>query len=461
MRRCKPVREVASLVSDAKSRLYGAYHTAVSVAAASALRTQPAEQQSELSDAYKRRIQEMYESPPRSEPAAQPAAPQQHMPRSMPSLAEVADRLNSSKNASCSSTASTADSNTGIDWREALARLQSAEKQQLQEHMLTDTFRRKHTYLRISLTEKCNLRCMYCMPEEGTDLTPQDALLTTSEILRLSRLFVEGGVNKIRLTGGEPTLRRDIVDLTKELNALPGLQAIGITTNGIALRRKLPELQAHGLSLLNLSLDTLRPERFERMTRRRGHDRVLETLDLAVRLGFAPVKVNVVVMRGVNDDEIADFVELTRDRSINVRFIEYMPFDGNVWSDTKMVTYKQMMAAVQQRFPHELQRLQDPRSEVAKNFHIPGFKGSVSFITSMTHAFCGDCNRLRLMADGNLKVCLFGANEVSLRDAMRQGASDANLRVIISAAVNRKKAAHAGMFEIAKSKNRAMVHIGG
>lgn len=141
MRRCKPVREVASLVSDAKSRLYGAYHTAVSVAAASALRTQPAEQQSELSDAYKRRIQEMYESPPRSEPAAQPAAPQQHMPRSMPSLAEVADRLNSSKNASCSSTASTADSNTGIDWREALARLQSAEKQQLQEHMLTDTFR--------------------------------------------------------------------------------------------------------------------------------------------------------------------------------------------------------------------------------------------------------------------------------------------------------------------------------
>ncbi|KAL0036403.1 hypothetical protein WJX77_006194 [Trebouxia sp. C0004] len=327
--------------------------------------------------------------------------------------------------------------------------------------MLTDTFRRQHTYLRISLTEKCNLRCMYCMPEEGTDLTPKDDLLTTAEILRLSRLFVEGGVNKIRLTGGEPTLRRDIVDLTGQLNALPGLQAIGITTNGIALKRKLSDLQAQGLSLLNLSLDTLQPDRFEQMTRRRGHERVLETLDLALSLGLDPVKVNVVVMRGINDDEMGDFVELTRHKAINVRFIEYMPFDGNVWAEPKMVTYRQMLDAVQQRFPNGLQRMQDPRHEVAKNFHIPGFKGSVSFITSMTQAFCGDCNRLRLMADGNLKVCLFGANEVSLRDAMRQGASDDDLRVIISAAVDRKKAAHAGMFEIAKNKNRAMVHIGG
>ncbi|KAK9811433.1 hypothetical protein WJX72_003867 [[Myrmecia] bisecta] len=327
--------------------------------------------------------------------------------------------------------------------------------------MLTDTFGRKHTYLRISLTERCNLRCMYCMPEEGVDLTPGDHLLSSDEIVHVAKLFVEAGVDKIRLTGGEPTLRKDIVELTGRLHALPGLRSIGITTNGIALRRKLADLQANGLSLLNISLDTLRADRFEHMTRRRGHERVLETIEDAIRLGYNPLKVNVVVMRGVNDDEIPDFVELTRHKPINVRFIEYMPFDGNVWSDRKMVTYKEMLTAVAKRFPEGLERLQDPKGEVAKNFRVPGFRGSVSFITSMTKAFCGDCNRLRIMADGNLKVCLFGANEVSLKSALKEGATDDDLRAIISAAVDRKKAAHAGMFEIAQTRNRAMVKIGG
>lgn len=452
---CKVARSASVLEKCAEQHASCRTYAA---AAAACLRTAETEEQSQLSAAHERRLQEMYRATGEAQPMIQQTAERKTY---LPSAAEVADRLSSSKGASCSGATSTTENNTGIDWREAVAVLQAQDRQRLQHNMLTDTFRRQHTYLRISLTEKCNLRCMYCMPEEGTDLTPKDELLTTAEILRLSRLFVEGGVNKIRLTGGEPTLRRDIVDLTGQLNALAGLQAIGITTNGIALKRKLPDLQTQGLSLLNLSLDTLRPDRFEQMTRRRGHDRVLETLDLALSLGFDPVKVNVVVMRGINDDEMGDFVELTRHKAINVRFIEYMPFDGNVWAEPKMVTYRQMLDAVQQRFPNGLQRMQDPRHEVAKNFHIPGFKGSVSFITSMTQAFCGDCNRLRLMADGNLKVCLFGANEVSLRDAMRQGASDDDLRVIISAAVDRKKAAHAGMFEIAKNKNRAMVHIGG
>ncbi|EIE21586.1 molybdenum cofactor biosynthesis prote [Coccomyxa subellipsoidea C-169] len=327
--------------------------------------------------------------------------------------------------------------------------------------MLTDTFGRMHTYLRISLTERCNLRCLYCMPEEGVDLTPNEDLMTTDEIMRLAELFAAAGVRKVRLTGGEPTLRRDLVELTAGIRALPGVQAVGLTTNGLTLSRKLAALHAAGLNLLNISVDTLRSDRFESMTRRRGHERVMGAIRHAVDLGYDPVKVNVVVMRGVNDDELCDFVELTRDAPLNVRFIEYMPFDGNVWSDSKMVPYAEMMAAVQQQYPQGLERCLDPRGEVAKNFRVPGFKGSVSFITSMTKAFCADCNRLRLMADGNLKVCLFGANEVSLRDAMREGASQDDLRAIISAAVDRKKAAHAGMFEIAKTRNRAMIKIGG
>ncbi|KAK9908479.1 hypothetical protein WJX75_008530 [Coccomyxa subellipsoidea] len=327
--------------------------------------------------------------------------------------------------------------------------------------MLTDTFGRMHTYLRISLTERCNLRCLYCMPEEGVDLTPNEDLMTTDEIMRLAELFARAGVRKVRLTGGEPTLRRDLVDLTAGIRSLPGVDAVGLTTNGLTLSRKLAALQAAGLNLLNISVDTLRPDRFESMTRRRGHERVMAAIHHAVSLGYDPVKVNVVVMRGVNDDELCDFVELTRDAPLNVRFIEYMPFDGNVWSDSKMVPYAEMMAAVQRHYPQGLERCPDPKGEVAKNFRVPGFRGSVSFITSMTKAFCADCNRLRLMADGNLKVCLFGANEVSLRDAMREGATQDDLHAIISAAVDRKKAAHAGMFEIAKTRNRAMIKIGG
>eukprot|EP01025_Chloroclados_australasicus_P006003 TRINITY_DN11973_c2_g4_i2.p1 TRINITY_DN11973_c2_g4~~TRINITY_DN11973_c2_g4_i2.p1 ORF type:complete len:224 (-),score=18.84 TRINITY_DN11973_c2_g4_i2:287-880(-) len=197
------------------------------------------------------------------------------------------------------------------------------------------------------------------------------------------------------------------------------------------------------------------------MTRRKGHAKVLETIYKAIEYQFDVVKVNVVVMKGFNEDEIPDFVEMTRELPLNVRFIEYMPFDGNVWSRQKMVSYREMMDIIRSRYDCELEVVPSPKNEVAKNFRVPGFAGSVSFITSMTQHFCHDCNRLRIMADGNLKVCLFGANEVSLRDAIREGASDDDIASVISAAVDRKKAAHAGMFEIAKSKNRAMIQIGG
>ncbi|XP_020873889.1 GTP 3',8-cyclase, mitochondrial, partial [Arabidopsis lyrata subsp. lyrata] len=217
--------------------------------------------------------------------------------------------------------------------------------------MLIDSFGRLHTYLRISLTERCNLRCQYCMPSEGVELTPKPQLLSQSEIVRLAGLFVSAGVNKIRLTGGEPTIRNDIEEICLQLSSLKGLKNLAITTNGITLAKKLPKLQECGLDSLNISLDTLVPAKFEFLTRRKGHDRVMKSIDTAIELGYNPVKVNCVVMRGLNDDEICDFVELTREKPINVRFIEFMPFDGNVWNVKKLVPYAEVMDKVVKRFP--------------------------------------------------------------------------------------------------------------
>lgn len=326
--------------------------------------------------------------------------------------------------------------------------------------MLVDSFGRLHTYLRISLSERCNLRCQYCMPAEGVELTPSSRLFSQNEIIHLANLFVSSGVNKIRLTGGEPTIRKDLEDICLELSNLKGLKTLAMTTNGITLARKLPRLKECGLTTVNISLDTLVPAKFEFMTRRKGHERVIHSIDTAIDIGYDPVKVNCVVMRGFNDDEICDFVELTRDKLINVRFIEFMPFDGNVWKVKKLVPYSEILDKVAKRFTG-LKRLQDHPTDTAKNFKIDGYRGTVSFITSMTEHFCAGCNRLRLLADGNFKVCLFGPSEVSLRDPLRSGADDDALREIIGAAVKKKKASHAGMFDIAKTANRPMIHIGG
>lgn len=326
-------------------------------------------------------------------------------------------------------------------------------------NMLVDSFGRLHTYLRISLTERCNLRCQYCMPAEGVELTPSARVLSQNEIVRLANLFVSSGVDKIRLTGGEPTIRKDIEEICQRLSNLEGLKTLAMTTNGITLAKKLPKLKEYGLNSVNISLDTLIPAKFEFMTRRRGHDRVMESINTAVDLGYSPVKVNCVVMRGFNDDEICDFVKLTHDKPINIRFIEFMPFDGNVWNVKKLVPYSEMLDRVGKQF--KIERIRDHPTETAKNFRIDGHQGTVSFITSMTEHFCAGCNRLRLLADGNFKVCLFGPSEVSLRDPLRCGVDDDKLREIIGAAVKRKKASHAGMFDLAKTPNRPMIHIGG
>ncbi|XP_046567734.1 molybdenum cofactor biosynthesis protein 1-like isoform X2 [Haliotis rubra] len=327
---------------------------------------------------------------------------------------------------------------------------------------LTDTFGRQHTYLRISLTERCNLRCQYCMPQDGVQLTPKQMLLSTDEILALSQMFVKEGITKIRLTGGEPTVRKDLVDILKGLDSLrsEGLKSIAMTTNAITLSRRLPLYQDAGLDQLNISLDTLVPPKFEFITRRKGFDKVLEGIDKALELGYDPVKVNCVVMRGLNEEEIVDFVEFTQHKKVDIRFIEYMPFGGNKWNFNKLVSYQQMLDIIRSRWP-DFDRLSDHPNDTSKAYQVPGFAGQVGFITSMSEHFCGTCNRLRMTADGNLKVCLHGEAEVSLRDALRNNTPQEEMLEIIGAAVKRKKKQHAGMLNLSKMKNRPMILIGG
>lgn len=281
---------------------------------------------------------------------------------------------------------------------------------------LVDSFGRQHDYLRISLTEKCNLRCTYCMPAQGVPLLPDDNRLSAPEIERVARVFVQHGVRKIRLTGGEPTVRRDLVDIVQRLGRLAhprddshprGLDSLGITSNGIALKRKLPQLVDAGLTHLNLSLDTLDPFKYELMTRRRGFDRVLETLHLAQQLEGLRVKLNVVVIRGVNDHEVPDFVELTRNQDITVRFIEYMPFEDNRWSTRKLVPSADLLSDLESRHPdRRLVKLTDSATDTTRAYAVEDWKGSFGFISSMTDHFCGTCSRLRIGADGGVKVGL-------------------------------------------------------
>ncbi|EME85987.1 uncharacterized protein MYCFIDRAFT_210378 [Pseudocercospora fijiensis CIRAD86] len=369
---------------------------------------------------------------------------------------------------------------------------------------LTDTYDRQHDYLRISLTEKCNLRCTYCMPEEGVHLSPNREILTTPEIYYLSALFVNQGVSKIRLTGGEPTVRKDIIPLMQQIGRLRrnGLKELALTTNGISLHRKLDDMVEAGLTGVNISLDTLDPLQFPILTRRQGFSAVMKSINRVQemnKLGARiKLKINCVAMRGVNDDQIIPFVEMTRDQDIEIRFIEYMPFGGNKWSQRKMLPYAELVELIRARYP-TLGRLRDAKNDTSKTWQVPGFKGRVGFITSMTHNFCGTCNRLRITSDGNLKVCLHGNTEVNLRDVIRADnrgepmdeaafeairqieldrrkhaedglhfdgekgwiSKERQLLEVIGAAVKRKKAKHAGMGKLENMENRPMILIGG
>ena len=372
----------------------------------------------------------------------------------------------------------------------------------LNENILTDTHGRHHNYLRISLSERCNLRCQYCMPPEGIQLSPSSNLLTDEEITRLVDVFVKNGVDKVRLTGGEPLLRPNLASLIRHISSslrnsaggkLSGSSLVGITTNGISLSRQIDALVDAGLTGVNISLDTLRADRFLEITRRNGLEKVMRAIHDTIRAfrekygdvrlgpngtGGSRVKINCVVMKDFNDDELVDFVDLVNNTfggDVDMRFIEWMPFNDNGWNMTKFLSYDDMMDRIDSEVP--LERIGDGPNDTTKWWTVQNQaserKSRIGFITSMSEHFCSSCNRLRITADGKIKVCLFGSNEkeVSLRDIMRNHSSDSSrsedevLSEVIYAAVQRKTLAlggHENAEAIAKAAdNRPMTTIGG
>lgn len=330
-------------------------------------------------------------------------------------------------------------------------------------HILTDTFKRAHSYLRISLTERCNLRCSYCMPAEGIPLSPKSHLMNFDEIYTIAKTFVDHGVAKIRLTGGEPLVRKDAAKIIERLASLP--VELSITTNAVTVDRFIDVFKANGIKNINVSLDSLNAEKFKEITRRSYFEKVYNNILLLVSEGFN-VKLNAVLMKGFNDNEIIDFINFTKDNTINVRFIEFMPFDGNKWDLKKMVSYKEVMNYVSDAFEKkQIIRLKDAPNDTSKNYKIEGYKGSFAIISSVTNPFCDSCNRIRLTANGQLKNCLFSATESDLLTPLREGKS---IEPIIQKAIQAKFKMRGGMDTIEKlqepklhSKNRSMITIGG
>ena len=329
--------------------------------------------------------------------------------------------------------------------------------------ILTDTHGRTHNYLRISLSEKCNLRCTYCMPHDGIELTPSEDLMTADEIISIARVFVENGVDKIRLTGGEPLVRKDFSYILEELSKL-GVR-FSITTNALLTHRFIDDFKRFGLQDINVSLDSLNAEKFKFITRRDQYKKAFENINQLIAEGFH-VKVNAVLMKGFNEDEIVDFIKLTKDRDLNVRFIEFMPFDGNEWNKNKLVSQAEILNRVNDHFGIEaLQPLVNEKNFTARNFKIKGFKGSFGIISSVTNPFCDSCNRIRLTANGRLKNCLFSNAETDLLTPFRAGE---NLEQLIDKALNKKEAVRAGMTDFDQltnpdlhNNNRSMIAIGG
>jgi cyclic pyranopterin phosphate synthase len=325
--------------------------------------------------------------------------------------------------------------------------------------MLIDSFGRGHDYLRISLIDSCNLRCTYCMPENIRFLPPSK-LMAADELVAIAGVFVEAGVSKIRLTGGEPLLRRDAELIFRGLANL-GVE-LAITTNGLLLHEFLDLFAEIGLTKLNISLDTLDSERFAAITRRDQFAIVKQNIDLALQRGFH-VKLNMVVMRGVNDDELIDFVALGQNTDLHLRFIEFMPFDGNSWNWENVFSYAEMLEKIGANFP--IEKLEDKPNSTSKAHRVAGFKGTFSVISTVTQPFCEGCNRLRLTAEGKLRNCLFSRDETDLLTAFRNGT---DLRPLIAASVSGKAARLGGLPEFQDKENlqaqlskRAMVKIGG
>ena len=326
--------------------------------------------------------------------------------------------------------------------------------------MITDTFGRVHNYLRISLTDNCNLRCFYCMPDEKYAFAPAAKLMQPDEIETIAKLFVAHGVKKIRLTGGEPLVRKDAPVIIDKLGKL-GIE-LAITTNGVRVNEMMDNLMSAQVKTINISLDTLDAEKFKKITRRDLFQKVRDNINLLIHNNFR-VKINVVLMKGLNDDEILDFIEMTRDSQIEVRFIEFMPFSGNRWTSNQVFTLEEIVTEVQSRY--DILAIEPEAHDTAKKFKIPGFAGNFAVISTMTAPFCSSCNRIRLTADGKLKNCLFSKGETDLLSALRRGEE---IMPLIEGTIKAKHKALGGQFsgvfqdiDTSTLDNRSMITIGG
>lgn len=332
--------------------------------------------------------------------------------------------------------------------------------------LLIDKFNRIHNYLRISLTDKCNLNCVYCNPEnEMFEKLKMQHILNYEELIRLIKIFVVNlGITKIRLTGGEPLARKNILSFFRMLAELKKDYPfeLGITTNGTLLENKISELKQLGLNKINISLDTLNPEKYKKITGKDEFKTVLNSILLAEELEFSPVKINTVIMKRVNDDEIIDLVEFVKERDFNIRFIEYMPFTSNGWNDESFISSEKIKKLVELNY--KLQEIKDGKITVAKDFQIVGYKGKVSFISSISNHFCDSCNRLRITSEGNLKLCLFSPQneEISLKYYLRsENYSDNYIAQIILNSLQLKKLKHPEIEELLQIDQNNMLRIGG
>ena len=327
--------------------------------------------------------------------------------------------------------------------------------------LLSDSFSRPITYLRVSVTDKCNLRCVYCMPESGLPWLRREELLSYEEIIDLVRAAATVGVRTVRLTGGEPLVRRDLHRLVRGIASIDGIEDIALSTNAVLLEDQLEGLLDAGLRRVNISLDTLRPERFEQIARRPGLDKVLRGIDAAIAAGLGPVKLNCVVMRGQNDDELEAFAELAREREIFVRFIEVMPVHENLeLQRDSYVSADEILARIDAI--HALQPVAGPPGNgPARYFAFEGAKGAVGVISPLSHDYCERCNRVRLTADGRLRLCLFGDHHIDLRTPLRNGATDEEIADILRSSMTIKPERHHLKLGEASSRMRAFSEIGG
>lgn len=327
---------------------------------------------------------------------------------------------------------------------------------------LIDTLGRVHTSLRISVTDRCNIRCFYCMPEENVRFRPRHELLSFEEITRLARVMADLGVNKLRLTGGEPLVRAELPKLVEQLAAIAGIEEIAMTTNGILLAEQARALKDAGLTRVNISLDALTEETFRRISRRDGLDRVLAGIKAAKEVGFAPIRLNTVAIKGITEPEIPALAQFAKSEGMELRFIEFMPLDADEhWSNSQVLTGEEIRQSIEAAIgPLEAAERPD-LSQPAVDFNYTDGSGSVGFINPVSQPFCHDCNRLRVTAEGQLRNCLFSTVEWDARALLRANASDSELAQLIRDCVRAKKPGHGIDSQEFIRPQRAMYQIGG